>query len=395
MNFSQLLFSSAFNFIEDIKKSLEFFTKYNYENVKRLVFAITIFLVFLLLRKVFTKYIFSLLKKILGKINFFSNFKVVKAFQKPINGMFILFGSFFALKVLGINYFSDMTFITKMFRSIFVILVSLGFYNLSEEASVLPDSVKERFGLSGDKILFPFISKCLKFIIIALAATIILSEWNINIQMFITGLGLGGLAISLAAKDAASNIIAGFILILEKPFNIGDWVLAGGIEGVVEDISFRSTKIRSFTQEIIIVPNSEIANKPITNFTRRDKRKCKLIIGIGYDTSKEKIEKAIYRIKNMLCKHKHIIKDEVMVHLEQFNSSSLDIGIHFYTNITDLKTFLQVREDINFSILDIFREEGIDIPYPTNTINIKHPIEHKDFIEEDMLREEIPNKDIS
>ncbi|WP_142413811.1 mechanosensitive ion channel family protein [Hathewaya massiliensis] len=395
MSFSQLLISSTFNILGDFKKFLGFFTKNDYENIKRFVFSIAIFLVFLLLRKVFTKYVFSLFKRLLRRIKVFSSFKIVTAFEKPINGLFILFGTFFALRVLGINYFSDMTFITRMFRSIFVVLVSSGFYNLSEEVSVLPDNIKEKFGLNGDKILFPFISKCLKFIIIALAATIILSEWNINIQMFITGLGLGGLAISLAAKDAASNIIAGFILILEKPFNIGDSILTGTIEGVVEDISFRSTKIRTFTQEVVIVPNSEVANKPIINFTRRNKRKCTFTISISYETSRAKIEKAMERIKYMIESHKKVVKEDVMVNLEKVGAFSLDIGVYFYTNVTDLKTFSEVREEINLNILDILGEEGIEIPYPTNTIHIDSSVKSKDIIEEDVLMEEIANKDIS
>ncbi|MFX0550094.1 mechanosensitive ion channel family protein [Hathewaya histolytica] len=386
MNFSHLFFSGIIGIGSGFTKMLSFFSNNEYENLKRLVTAIIVFFIFLVLRRVFTKYVLSLINKLVGKIKVFSNFKIITSFEKPINMLFVIFGIYSALSILGSNYLINKVFITRILRTSFVALISWGLYNLSGEFSLLPSGVKEKFGLKVDKILFPFISKCIRVLIIALAATIILAEWNINIQMFITGVGLGGLAFSLAAKDAAANVIAGIILILEKPFNIGEWVLIDGIEGTVEDISFRSTRVRTFTQEVVTIPNSDIANGPITNFTRRRKRKCNFTVGIAYETSREKIEKAIVRIENMIKENKKVIKEDVMVVLEKFSDSSLDLGVYYFTRITDLKTFLKIKEQINFNIIEILKEEGIEIPYPTNTVHLNSDIKIKDVIEEDSLK---------
>ena len=218
-------------------------------------------------------------------------------FEKPLRTLFIVLGLYASLRVLGTDFHVSMEFISHCLNSAIIILISWGFYNLTGDYSVLFDEMKERFGLSVDMILFPFVSKTIRLIILALALTLVLSEWGKNIQMFITGLGLGGLAFSLAAKDAASNIIAGFVIVMEKPFNIGDWISTSEIEGVVEDISFRSTKIRTFGQELITVPNSNLANSPITNYTRRGKRRVTFNLGLTYTTSKDKLNICVEKIK--------------------------------------------------------------------------------------------------
>ncbi|GAA0786765.1 mechanosensitive ion channel family protein [Hathewaya limosa] len=372
-----------------LENFMDFFINNNYENIKRLIAAVIIFFVLLLFRRFLTNHVFTLFKKIINKVKPSTTIRFIPCFEQPFNMMFVVFGIYFALTILGKNYFINVSLITKIFRSILIMLITWGFYNLSEELAVLSDGMKERLGLNVDKILFPFISKCLRVILIALAITIILAEWNINIQMFVTGLGLGGLAFSLAAKDAASNVIAGFILIMDKPFNIGDWISTGSIEGIVEDLSFRSTKIRTFTQEIITVPNSSLANSAITNFTKRDKRKCNFVISIAYETSREKIEKCIYRIEEMIKGHEQICDEGIVIALQNLNDSGLDIGIYYFTKITDFKTFLKIKEEVNLNIMDILEEEGVDIPYPTNTVYLNDISKKEDVIENDSSLEDI------
>lgn len=372
-----------------LEKFMEFFLSNNYENIKKLIAAIIVFFVLLLFRRLLTNHVFTLFKKVITKVKPNRAIRFIPCFEQPFNMMFVVFGIYFALTILGKNYFINVSLITKIFRSVLIMLITWGFYNLSEELAVLSDEVKERLGLNVDKILFPFISKCLRVILIALAITIILSEWNINIQMFVTGLGLGGLAFSLAAKDAASNVIAGFILIMDKPFNIGDWISTGSIEGIVEDLSFRSTKIRTFTQEIITVPNSNLANSAITNFTKRQKRKCNFVVSIAYETSREKIEKCIYRIEEMIKDHEQICDEGIVTALQNLNDSGLDIGIYYFTKITDFKTFLKIKEEVNLNIMDILEEEGVDIPYPTSTVYLNDVSKKEDVIEQDSSFQDI------
>lgn len=370
---------------KSIDKFFNFFTFNEYENIKRLVFAIIVFFIFLLLRRILTRYVFKLFKKIIDKIRPNRTLNIISSFDAPFNMIFIVFGVFFALAILGKNYFINVSILSRVLRSILVALITWGLYNLTGEISNLSGSMKERFGFEVDKILFPFISKCFKVILVALSITIILSEWSINIQMLVTGLGIGGLAISLAAKDAASNVIAGVILIMDKPFNMGDWVSTSDVEGIVEDLSFRSTKIRTFTQELVVVPNSSLANTAITNYTRRGKRKCNFTVAISYETSREKIEKCINKIDNMVKAHENIYEEDVIIAVDTLNSSSIDIGIYYFTDILTLKGYLDLKQEINLNIIDILKSEAVNIPYPTTTVYLNSIDNRKDVLEKDSI----------
>lgn len=374
------------NFIStSIDKFFNFFTCNEYENIKRLVFAVIIFFVFLLLRRFLTRYVFKVFKKIIDKIKPNEGINLISSFEAPFNMIFLVFGIFFALVILGKNYFISIPILSKILRSVLVVLITWGMYNFIGEISNLSGRMKERFGFEVDKILFPFISKCFKVILIALSITIILAEWNINIQMLVTGLGIGGLAISLAAKDAASNVIAGVILIMDKPFNMGDWISTSEVEGVVEDLSFRSTKIRTFTQELVVVPNSSLANTAITNYTRRGKRKCNFSVSISYETSREKIEGCISKIEDMVRKHKNIYDEDVIIAVDTLNSSSIDIGIYYFTDILNLKGYLDLKQEVNLNIMDILKSEGVTIPYPTTTVYLNDLSHKNDVIEKDSV----------
>jgi MscS family membrane protein len=218
--------------------------------------AIAVFALFVLLKKVFAKYVIKLILRLVNKTKFNLDTKIVAAFQKPVTNFFEVLGFYFAFKILtkaGIPI--SLITIDKFFSCAVIILITWGIYNLTGESSVLFEKMHKAYDIKVDKILFPFMSKALRLIIVALAITIIAEKWGYNIQGFVAGLGLGGLAFALAAKDAAANIIAGIFIILDKPFTIGDWLSNDSLEGSIEDISFRTTKIRAVDQSLIIVPN--------------------------------------------------------------------------------------------------------------------------------------------
>lgn len=369
--------ASVVNNITEIKTPsgfINFFTADSYENSKRLGIAVGVFFLFLMFRKIFAKYIFKLILKITSKTKTDMDEKFFLAFEKPLIHLFVILGIYFFLHYLGKSFSINENFITNCRNTAIIILISWGFYNLTAEYSILYDEMKELFGLKVDKILFPFISRCIRIIIVALALTLILSEWGKDIQIFITGLGLGGLAFSLAAQDAVSNIISGIILIIEKPFNIGDWVATSEVEGIVEDITFRSTRLRTFTQEIITVPNSKLASEPLTNYSKRGKRRITFNLGVTYDTSRDKIEICVDRIERMLKEHQDVHKETILVNFDKFNDSSLDIFLYFFTNTIDLADYLKVKEDINFKIMDILEEEGVSCAFPSTSVYFETPI---------------------
>ncbi|MFD3158673.1 mechanosensitive ion channel family protein [Haloimpatiens sp. FM7330] len=375
--FSNSVFAQKVNGIVDY---------FSYDNLKIVAIAILIFLFFILLRKFFTKYIFKLILKILSRTKTKLNTKMFLAFQKPLNLFFIVLGLYTSIvylriKILGSKYIASV-FLQNFFSSAVIILIAWGCYNLTNTSSVLFEKMQKKFDINMDKILFPFIAKVIRFIIVAFAAIIVIEKWGYDIQGFIAGLGLGGLAFALAAKDTAANIVGGIIILLDKPFNIGDWIKTTSVEGTIEDISFRSTKIRNFEKGLVTVPNSTLANEPITNWSRRGNRRINFNIGVTYDTPSYKIKKCVEEMKEMLKKHEDVSKETILVNFNKFNDSSLDILLYFFVNTSELAKYLEIKENINFKIMEIFEKEQVSMAFPSTSIYVETPINVKGNINE-------------
>lgn len=335
--------------------------------------AIGIFLVIFLLRNYFTRHILGLLLRITKETKTAADNYLIMAFERPLKLFFVALGIYLALIYLPLSMETDVL-LAKVFRSILVILVSLGFYNLAGNYSVFTKGITGLASIKIDKILIPFLSKASRFIIVVLALSVILQEWEYDINGFIAGLGLSGLAIALAAQQTLSNLFGGVVIITDKPFSIGDWILTPSVEGTVEDINFRSTKVRTFAQALVTVPNSTLANEPITNWTRMGKRQITFNLGVTYSTPKEKLEKCIAEIKNMLHTHPGIHQETIFVNFNTFGDSSLNIFFYFFTKTTNWGEFLQVREGVNLKIMDILENEGVSVALPSTSIYFENDL---------------------
>ena len=186
---------------------------------------------------------------------------------------------------------------------------------------------------------------------------------GVSVQGLVAGLGLGGLAVSLAAKDLLANLFGGLAIVTEKHFTIGDWIETPTVEGTVEGITFRSTLVRTFDQALVTVPNSILANEAIKNWSKMGKRRITYHLGISPFTPREKIQRAVQRIREMLQNHPDIHPQTIFVYFERFGESSLDLFLYFFTKTTVWGEYLQV-EDCNLKILQILEEEGIELAFP-------------------------------
>lgn len=348
------------------------------ENTLRYIgYGIGIFFIFMILRKIFTKFILKILIKITQKTKTTIDTKILEAFQEPIRSLFIVAGVYFAILFIGGGFSYNLlksAFLKHLLNSSVAILIIRGFYNLTTEHSLLYEELSNRFNIKLDKIVFPFLSKILRVTIIVLGVSIILDEWGYNVSGFVAGLGIGGVAFAFAAKDALSNIFGGLIIILDKPFSIGDYIKTSNVEGVVEDISFRSTKIRAVDKGLVTEPNSTLSNSTIVNWTKRDTRRVAFSIGVTYETSKEQLQNCIKEIKDMLAKDENILDDSVMVNFDKFGASSLDISIYCFTNTAEWTKYLQIKEDINFNIMDILENEKVCIAFPSSSVYFETPL---------------------
>lgn len=340
------------------------------ELLNKLLISALIFLGFLVFRKLFTTLLFSIILKLTKKTKSDVDTNILLAFENPIRVLLIIIGIYAALSYLPITP-NQQNSLDIFLRSFIIIAIAWGLYNLADTYSGLFQNLTRKLGLDWDPILFPFLSKSLRFIVVALAFSIIVQEWGYNIEGFIAGLGLGGLAFALAAQDTVKNIFGGIVIITERPFSIGDWIFTPSVEGTVLDITFRSTKIRTFAQAVTTIPNSTLANEAITNWSRMGKRRINFNLRVTYDTPSHKLNNALQKITAMLKNHPDIHQETIFVNLDKFGDSSLEIFLYFFTKTTVWGEFLNVKEDVNFKILSILEEEGISIGLPATAVHFK------------------------
>ncbi|MEH7389737.1 mechanosensitive ion channel family protein [Bacillus sp. JJ1474] len=228
--------------------------------------------------------------------------------------------------------------------------------NLSSSSSLLFKKINaSKYNIEFDEILIPFLSKALQFLIVAISISVIAQEFNYDVNGFVAGLGLGGLAFALAAKDAIGNLFGGIIIITEKPFSIGDWIKTNSVEGIVEDISFRSTKVRTFAQALVTVPNATLANEAIMNWSKAGKRQITFNLKLPQDTSQEKLKSVVQQIENYLKNNPDIHQDTIYVTFDQYKE--MEIFINFFTVTVEWGEYLKIKEVFNYKIMDILEQE--------------------------------------
>lgn len=334
--------------------------------------SIAIFLFFLAFSGMLVKLIFWLLKK--TGLHSDDEANLFNAFETPLRILLVFLGVYLALRYSQLPARYDAIMI-RLLRSLLVLSLAWGLCRLVGSQRFLSGEMIQKLNISS--ILIPFLSKVSRFIIIALAIVLIAHEWGYDVNGFIAGLGLGGLAFALAAKDALANIFGGIIIVMEKPFVINDWVQTPSVEGIVEEISFRSTRFRTFEQALVTVPNSTLANEPITNCSRMDKRKLSFYISLSYSSSREQMEKVVSRIDQLLHDHDGIYPDDILVRFEKFSESSLDILVNCFTKTTAFSKYVAVREELNLKIMQIVEEEGVSMAFPTRSLFMENLPEFK------------------
>lgn len=324
------------------------------------VWALVIVVGFFLLSRLFP-YILTRLSRRLGKGAKVDIGNIIRSFAKPLSFLLLLTG-FYLAAISLLNSVATIQFTTKVFRSLVILLVARGLDNLVSSTSGLLAELGNSYDL--DKLFLALLGKSLRGLIYTIGAVILIQEWGYDITGFIAGLGLGGLAFALAAQDTAANLIGGIVILTEKPFTIGDWIATEKIEGIVEDITFRSTKIRTFAQALVTAPNSALAKEPITNWTRMGRRQILMRIGVALDTPRVNLEKSLVAIRRVLQENPDLHPSVKLASFEKIRDYGLDIYINCYARATALAEWLGVRENILFQVLAILEEEGVSLARP-------------------------------
>lgn len=222
-----------------------------------------------------------------------------------------------------------------------------------------------------DDLLVPMISKSLKVFVVVIGIVFAADNLNIDVTSLLAGLGLGGLAFALAAKDLLGNFFGSVTVLLDRPFSIGDWVVIGDIEGMVEEVGFRSTRVRTFYNSLVTMPNSILTTTKIDNMGARRYRRMKSMLAVTYDTPPERIEAFCEGIRKIIQMHPYMRKDMYQVYFNEYGAASLDILVYVFWATPDWNTELRERHRFLLDILRLARQLEIEFAYPTQTLYLK------------------------
>ena len=336
----------------------------------------------LVFRFLFRSFVLKLTMYLKKRYHFDSIDSLVKAFNRPIQIYLLCLALYMFLINSPIKLFSEHSIIDNILRTSLIICFTWGIYNMCNAGHGLFVQIWKQSGLRVDKTVAEMVSALAHFLCILLGFAMIAEEWEYDITAFVASLGIGAMAIALAAKDSLANIFGSIVIITERPFVVGDWISANNVEGIVEKVSFRSTCIRTFYQELVYVPNNLLSNTSITNYTQRHKYRIQFMLGVTYSTTREQMQNVCQQIRQLCEQMDDIYNEGFDVNFFEFGDSSLNIRIVCYAKVPEntqnyaLKNSMyhKIREKFNLEVMSILEENGASCAFPNRSIYFETPI---------------------
>ncbi|MCB9983406.1 MAG: mechanosensitive ion channel family protein [Rhodospirillales bacterium] len=340
-------------------------------DIGAILIALLIFAGFMLIRGIFSKFVLTKLHNWAAQSTTKLDDKIVDALIPPIKFVPVILGIFFASQYLSLGDSAN-EFVMRAERSLIAFTI---FWALHRAADPLSHGVKKLEKLL-TRAMMQWIFKALKVLIVFIGAAVILEIWGIAVGPLLAGLGLFGAAVALGAQDLFKNLIGGITIIAEKRFHPGEWILVDGVvEGTVEDIGFRSTKVRRFDKAPVHVPNSNLSDAVVTNFSRMTHRRIKWAIGVEYRTTVEQLQIIRDGIMDYITNNDAFATaNEVptFVRVDSFNNSSIDFLVYCFTKTTDWGEWLEIKEDFALAIKQIVEDKaGTAFAFPSQSIYVE------------------------
>jgi MscS family membrane protein len=248
-------------------------------------------------------------------------------------------------------------------------------YRMVDVGAAVLESYAAETNTKYDDLLIPLLRSSAKIFIAAFGIVFLADNLNINITGLLAGLGLGGIAFALAAQDTVKNFFGSVTVLIDRPFQVGDWIVVGDVDGTVESVGFRSTRVRTFYNSLITLPNANLISASVDNYGARRYRRWKTHLGVAYDTPPDKVDILCEGIRELVRRHPYTRKDYFHIYLNQFGPSSLDILIYVFWETPDWSTELRERHRLALDILRLTRHLGVEIAFPTQTLFLKRGTE--------------------
>ena len=260
---------------------------------------------------------------------------------------------------------------TSVLRLALIGLVTLGLWNSASLCKLLLSSARNRLDLESNQTMLHFFEKFYRALILVLVVITALNELGFNVNGLVTGAGLVGLTLSLAAQSTVSNLVAGVALVMERPFGIGDFITVGDVSGTVEDISFRTTRIRTTDNSLVSMENSAVCSKAITNIANRTSRLWAFTLGVTYSAAPAQLHTLMDDLSAALRADPEVLPDTVEVNLSCFADSSISVAVQCYVTATDIVPFRALKTRLNYAVMDIMARDGCAFAFPSTSVYVE------------------------
>ncbi|HOE63735.1 MAG TPA: mechanosensitive ion channel [Candidatus Sumerlaeota bacterium] len=304
--------------------------------------------------------------------------RVISKLARPLIFILFLIGVRFAGSLLNLPtprgneaFFDVREFFNKTADVIIILSFIWIFLNAVDGAQHLLERLARQPDARVRDQLLPIFTRIVKVVIVIVGVIMIISRMGQDVKAIVAGLGIGGVALALAAQETLKNLFGSIMILVDKPFQVGDWITAGNTEGVVEDIGFRSTRIRTFPDTLVTIPNSKMADAEINNFSRMHKRRVAMTIGVSYAADADRMEKCLSGIKKILDNHEGVTSEGQNIHFLDFGESSLNIRVLYFTKDLTYSGHNKVRQEVNLAIMRMLEEAGLSIALPSRSIYIE------------------------
>ncbi|MEP0336969.1 MAG: mechanosensitive ion channel family protein [Alphaproteobacteria bacterium] len=339
-------------------------------DVGRMAAALGIFLVFLMLRGLLTRFLMGWLRMMTKRTPWTLDDQILAAIEPPVRFVPVVMGLFFAFQVLKLVGTPDQM-ASNLVRSLIAFTIFWALYRAVDPLSVLLHRLDRIFSTE----LVEWMARAIRVLVFIIGAAAVLEIWGIKVGPIIAGFGLIGVAVALGAQDLFKNLIAGLLILAEKRFHKGDWIhVEGVVEGHVEAIGFRSTMVRRFDKAPVMVPNSQLSDTAVINFTAMTHRRIKWLIGVEYRTSVDQLR----QIRDQVAAYIDETPDfapktdvSTFVRIDSFGDSSINIMVYCFTITTKWGEYLEIKERLAYKVMDIVHGAGAAFAFPSQSIYVE------------------------
>lgn len=370
----------------------------------QLVGGTVIILTFLVLRKAFANTVIAYIARLTKKTDTDLDDKMLAALQEPLKFIPVVLGFFFFTQWFELP--TDVSdFFLNIVRTLMAVTVFWAVFNILDPLSAILESILAKLTYESETLYAEeftgLIVKSLKIAIVGVGVIIILSQWGVNVLPLLGGLGIMGMAIGFGAQDSIANIFGGIKILLDGQFKRGDWIKTPDIEGTVAEIGISTTKVREFDKAVTSIPNKQLSETTIKNYSKMTYRRVKLTVGVEYSSTANQLKNIVDRFREYLQNNPEIAQPDTervaqMVHLVNFAGSSIDISLYYFTKTTKWAEWRRVVHNNMLEFKQIVEDEGAAFAFPSQSLYLEStPTKPKTVDEVERLNRAVEEKTTS